>query len=513
MAGSKHRSCIWLGPAVALLCAALVAGCGGSGDAGQARGAAASFMSDLYEGHAAGACALETSATRVLEHRLGAPLGRYSTAVPGPCSLDMLAILGRGLFAGRPRVHSVSMSGRSATVRFAQQAVGSEARRPIRVEKVNGRWLVDLRPWFRGVTLQTMVNAVQDYSAGCLASWNEAVAQGTVTLPDMTGWNQSVWALLESGKAGSDPACVGMNVVDQAEGYCRSFIQQKPSAWLSVPCSGSLHRKALFRNVWLNNTGVATPASRAAPSGQVPAIAGVSQPTAGSRNGHTSTSPSPTAGGGTSGQAWIVSPSGNITCQLLAGGASSAGVHCQTTTPLNGVSMSSSGSLTCSGEQCVGNLGTNVPKTLPYGQSVSVGPFTCASKETGMQCSVSSGKGFLIARDGVTRIGPSAASSASTSVGSTRSQTCGTVTGGADDYQGAKLTVKVSGGVSCATAMRVMTDLSSGQAQDHKGASDAESWFIVDGWFCPYGNMGNQLCFRHRGRPTPEILASEPGAA
>jgi hypothetical protein len=71
---------------------------------------------------------------------------------------------------------------------------------------------------------------------------------------------------------------------------------------------------------------------------------------------------------------------------------------------------------------------------------------------------------------------------------------CGTVTGGKDDFQGKPLTVHAGTGVSCATAIKVMTDLSAGKATNHQGANDATSYFAVDGWTCPYGNMDIQGC-------------------
>jgi hypothetical protein len=76
----------------------------------------------------------------------------------------------------------------------------------------------------------------------------------------------------------------------------------------------------------------------------------------------------------------------------------------------------------------------------------------------------------------------------------TASAGCGTVTGGKDDYQGQTLTVHAGTGVSCATAMKVMSDLSAGKAENHQGSSDASSYLTVDGWTCPYGSMGIQAC-------------------
>lgn len=85
---------------------------------------------------------------------------------------------------------------------------------------------------------------------------------------------------------------------------------------------------------------------------------------------------------------------------------------------------------------------------------------------------------------------------------------CGTVTGGENDYQGQTLTVHSAPEVSCSTAMRVITDLSTGKAANHQGADQASSYLTVDGWTCPYGNMGFQDCIHGRLR----IEATAPGA-
>ena len=45
--------------------------------------------------------------------------------------------------------------------------------------------------------------------------------------------------------------------------------------------------------------------------------------------------------------------------------------------------------------------------TLAYGRQITVGRFRCLSLQIGVRCTViQSGKGFLINRDGVTRVGP-----------------------------------------------------------------------------------------------------------
>lgn len=71
---------------------------------------------------------------------------------------------------------------------------------------------------------------------------------------------------------------------------------------------------------------------------------------------------------------------------------------------------------------------------------------------------------------------------------------CGTVQGGPDDYQGQMLTVHTTSGVPCATALIVFRDLGTSKAQNHQGSDAADSYLTVDGWKCPYGNMGTQIC-------------------
>ena len=56
--------------------------------------------------------------------------------------------------------------------------------------------------------------------------------------------------------------------------------------------------------------------------------------------------------------------------------------------------------------RCLGNVGEGA-FVLGYGKSVTVGRFRCFSLRTGMKCIViSSGRGFLINRSGVSRVVP-----------------------------------------------------------------------------------------------------------
>ena len=57
---------------------------------------------------------------------------------------------------------------------------------------------------------------------------------------------------------------------------------------------------------------------------------------------------------------------------------------------------------------------------------------------------------------------------------------------------GQTLTVHTGAGVSCATAVRVLTDLFAGKAQNHQGADLLSSYFSVDGWRCTYGDRARK---------------------
>ncbi len=58
----------------------------------------------------------------------------------------------------------------------------------------------------------------------------------------------------------------------------------------------------------------------------------------------------------------------------------------------------------CTGVNCLSNAGLNTP-TLAYGQSITLGPFTCASSTAGMKCTLASGDGFLISSGATTALG------------------------------------------------------------------------------------------------------------
>ena len=97
------------------------------------------------------------------------------------------------------------------------------------------------------------------------------------------------------------------------------------------------------------------------------------------------------------------SPTGNISCELNYHHDVTDDVRCQTFSPMQSVTMSTTGAFTtCTGNDCVGNPGEGTP-TLAYGQTTVIGPFTCMSASGGVTCSAA-GKGFQISSAGVKKI-------------------------------------------------------------------------------------------------------------
>jgi hypothetical protein len=102
----------------------------------------------------------------------------------------------------------------------------------------------------------------------------------------------------------------------------------------------------------------------------------------------------------------FASPSRNIWCALGEEGKA----HCLTRQPPRAVSLSPNGQFSvCTGTtNCVGPSGfsSSVP-TLRYGQQDLYGLYRCRSQQAGVTCVYAkSGKGFLINRAGVTKVGP-----------------------------------------------------------------------------------------------------------
>ena len=103
----------------------------------------------------------------------------------------------------------------------------------------------------------------------------------------------------------------------------------------------------------------------------------------------------------------FLSPSKNISCEIdfNFGPSSLTSTLCLTVSPPRSVTLGTDSSLTeCAGVNCLSNGALNTP-TLAYGQSITLGPFTCASSTAGMKCTLATGDGFLIASSAITALG------------------------------------------------------------------------------------------------------------
>ena len=103
----------------------------------------------------------------------------------------------------------------------------------------------------------------------------------------------------------------------------------------------------------------------------------------------------------------FLSPSKNISCEIDNGPGASAitSAFCLTISPPASVTLKTESSLTeCTGQQCLANAGEGTP-TLQYGQSITLGPFTCASSTAGVKCTLGNGDGFQISTSGVLPLG------------------------------------------------------------------------------------------------------------
>ena len=102
-----------------------------------------------------------------------------------------------------------------------------------------------------------------------------------------------------------------------------------------------------------------------------------------------------------------MSPSKNISCEIddNFGPSAITSTLCLTISPPKSVTLKTDSSLTeCTGVNCLSNAGTDTP-TLAYGQSITLGPFTCASSTAGVKCTLASGDGFLISSSAITALG------------------------------------------------------------------------------------------------------------
>ena len=103
----------------------------------------------------------------------------------------------------------------------------------------------------------------------------------------------------------------------------------------------------------------------------------------------------------------FVSPSKNISCEIddNFGQGALTSTLCLTVSPPKSVTLATDSTLVeCTGVNCLSNAGLNTP-TLAYGQSITLGPFTCASSTAGMKCTLASGDGFLISSAATTALG------------------------------------------------------------------------------------------------------------
>jgi hypothetical protein len=155
-----------------------------------------------------------------------------------------------------------------------------------------------------------------------------------------------------------------------------------------------------------NPPATTTTSTTAAPSTSTSTSAAAASTTTSTSSGTTVTSGTllPETATGTE----FYSPSRNISCEIDAGAGSNPGTStlCLTINPARSVVLSADGTLKecTTGQNCLSNAGVNTP-TLAYGQSITLGPFTCVSSTAGMMCTIASGAGFLIASAGITPLG------------------------------------------------------------------------------------------------------------
>jgi hypothetical protein len=115
------------------------------------------------------------------------------------------------------------------------------------------------------------------------------------------------------------------------------------------------------------------------------------------------------------------SPSKNISCEIdnNFGSTMTTQALCLTFSPAQSAVLDTDNTVTtCSGQQCLSNAGDNTP-TLHYGQSITLGPFTCASSTTGMRCALASGSGFFISSSGIRAVGSATITSTTTTTSAT----------------------------------------------------------------------------------------------
>jgi hypothetical protein len=100
----------------------------------------------------------------------------------------------------------------------------------------------------------------------------------------------------------------------------------------------------------------------------------------------------------------LISPSGNLQCEMSDDGGGDAHVRCQSFKSPHAVKLAPDGRLNrCTGQlMCIGNLGETRTTRFAYGMTKTVGRFRCHSEMSGITCTVvASGRGFFIDRNTV----------------------------------------------------------------------------------------------------------------
>jgi len=105
----------------------------------------------------------------------------------------------------------------------------------------------------------------------------------------------------------------------------------------------------------------------------------------------------------------FLSPDRKIWCHIVTDGTEDD-VFCANKSPVGLARLNRNGALAfcngTSGDICFQNWDSSAP-VLRYGQQSELNGFRCVSERKGITCTlIQSGKGFLINRDGVSRIGP-----------------------------------------------------------------------------------------------------------
>lgn len=102
-----------------------------------------------------------------------------------------------------------------------------------------------------------------------------------------------------------------------------------------------------------------------------------------------------------SGREYFRSPTGNVTCEVSAGGTSGTWVSCQSLRRPQSARLTGEGEVSvCSGKHCLRPRRRALNSLrLKYGSSVRIGPFRCSSRRYTISCWVRSGStrhGFAI---------------------------------------------------------------------------------------------------------------------